>query len=101
MLYTGADPGIYFGGANQGPRSKVKGEARIEGAKRPSIEGEAWVEGAKRLRIEGEARQKAVGGVWRGGSVSPSPENFWKITLETIHFGTYLKQLFDITNEMV
>ena len=55
---TGADPGIFFfaGGANQGPQSKVKGEARIEGAKRPSIEGEAWVEGAKRPRIEGEAR---------------------------------------------
>ena len=33
--------------------------------------------------------------------VSPSPENFWKIKLETIHFGAYLKQLFDMTNEMV
>ena len=39
-----------MGGPNQGPQSKVKGEARIEGAKRPSIEG------AKRPRIEGEAR---------------------------------------------
>ena len=29
------------GGANQGPQSKIKGEARIEGAKRPRIEGEA------------------------------------------------------------
>ena len=54
--YAGADPGIYFGGPNQSPQSKVKGEARIEGAKRPSIEGEARVEGAKRPRIEGEAR---------------------------------------------
>ena len=53
---TGADPGIYFGGPNQGPQSKVEGEARIEGAKRPSIEGEARVEGVKRPRIEGEAR---------------------------------------------
>ena len=81
-----------FWGANQGPQSKVKGEARIEGAKRPSIEGEARVEGAKRPRIEGEARtegearEKAGGGVWGGGSVSPSSENFWKIKLETIPF---------------
>ena len=94
-MWTGADPGIYFGGPYQGPQAKVKGEARIEGEKRPSIEGEAWVEGAKRPRIEGEARtegearEKAGGGVWGGGSVSPSPEIliFWKIKLETIHFG--------------
>ena len=96
-----------LGGPNQGPQSKVEGEARIEGAKRPSIEGEARVEGAKRPRIEGEARtegearEKAGGGVWGGGSVSPSPENFWKIKLETIHFGAYLKQLFEMTNKMV
>ena len=95
------------GGPNQGLQSKVKGEARLEGAKHPSIEGEARVEGAKRPRIEsearteGEAREKAGGGVWGGDSVSPSPENFWKIKLETIHFGAYLKQLFDMTNEMV
>mgnify|MGYP003484215333 CR=1 FL=1 len=106
MVAPGADPGIYFGGPNQGPQSKVKGEARIEGAKRPSIEGEARVEGAKRPRIEGEARtegeaqEKAGRGVWGGGSVSPSPENFWKIKLETIHFGAYLKQLFEMTNEI-
>ena len=61
-----------LGGPNQGPQSKVKGEARIEGAKRPSIEGEARVKGAKRPRIEGEARtegearEKAGGGVWGG-----------------------------------
>ena len=73
-----ADPGINFGGPNQGPQSKVNGEARIEG---PSIEGKARVDGAKRLRnegearTEGEAREKAGGGVWGGGSVSPSPEN--------------------------
>ena len=72
-----ADPGIYFGGQNQVFHSKVEGEARIKGAKRPRIEGEARVEGAKRLRIEGEAQtegeaqQKAGGGVWGGGSVSP------------------------------
>ena len=61
----GVDPGIYLGGPNQGPRSKVKGEARVEGAKRPRIEGKA--------RTDGEAREKAGGGVWGGGSVSPSP----------------------------
>ena len=57
-----------LGGPNQGPQSKVKSEARIEGAERPSIEGEARVEGAKRPRIggeartESEAREKAGGG---------------------------------------
>ena len=34
-------------------------------------------------------------------SVSPSPENFWKIKLETIRFGAYSKQLFEISNKMV
>ena len=105
--HTVADPGIYFGGPNQGPQSEVEGEARLEGAKRPSIEGVARVEGAKRPRIEGEAqtegefREKSGGGVWGGGSVNPSPENLKKSTLETIHFGAYLKQLFELTNEMV
>ena len=104
---AGADPGIYFGGPNLGPQLKVKGEARIKGAKRPSIEGEARVEGAKRPKIEGKAqtegedREKAEVGVMRGGLVSPSPEIFWKIKLETIHFGAYLMQLFEMTNEMV
>ena len=44
---------------------------------------------------------KAGGRVWGGGSVSPSPEKFRKIKLETIHFGPYLKQLFEMTDEMV
>ena len=82
-------------GAHQDPQLKVKGETRIEGAKRPSIEGEARIEGAKRPSIEGEARvegakrpriegeaqtegearEKAGRGVYGGGLVSPSPEN--------------------------
>ena len=53
---------------------KVKGEARIKGAKRPRIEGEARVKGAKRLRIkckartEGEAQEKTGegSGEWLG-----------------------------------
>ena len=86
-----------LGGAKPSFQPKVEGEARIKGAKRPRIEGEARFEGAKRLKIEGEARtegearEKTGGGVWGGGSVSPSPENFWKIKLETIHFGAYLR----------
>ena len=56
-----------FWGANQGPQSKVKGEARIEGAKRPSIEGEARVEGAKRPRIEGEAQTEGKAREKSGG----------------------------------
>ena len=57
-----------WGGPNQGPQSKVEGEARIEGAKRPRIEGET--------RTEGEAREKSGEGSGEGGSVSPSPGNF-------------------------
>ena len=48
--------------------ARVSRATRVEGAKRLRIEGEA--------RTEGEAREKAGGGVWGGGSVSPSPENF-------------------------
>ena len=53
--FRGGSRNLFWGGPNQGPQPKVKGEARIEGAKRPSIEGEARVEDAKRPRIEGEA----------------------------------------------
>ena len=106
QVIRGGSRNLFWGAKPRSP-SKVEGEAQIEGAKRPSIEGEARVEGAKRPRIEGEAqtegeaREKAGGGVWGGGSVSPSPENFWKIKLETIHFGAYLKQLSEMTNVMV
>ena len=71
-----ADPGIYFGGPNQDPQSTVEGEARIEGAKRQSIEGAKRPRIEGEARTEGEAREKAGGGIWGGGSVSPSPENF-------------------------
>ena len=70
------------------PRFKIggseSGEARIEGAKRPRFEGEA--------RIEGEARERAGEGVWGGGSVSPSPENFWNFELQIVPSGLYLNQ---------
>ena len=79
-----------FWGSNQVFQSKVEGESRIEGAKRPRIGGKARVDGAKRLRIEGEARtegearEKLGGGL---GSVSLSPENFSnQIKLEAIQF---------------
>ena len=82
-MNTGGSRNLFWG-PNQGPQSKVKGEARIEGAKCPIIEGEARVEA--RARSAGElrakpqrrakAREKAGGGVWGGGSVSPSPEIF-------------------------
>ena len=63
---------------------KTEGEARIEGAKRPRIEGEA--------RIEGKARDKSGGGVWGGGSVSPSPEICCKIDSEMVQSGAYFTQ---------
>ena len=47
-----------FWGPNQVLQSKVEGETRIVGAKRPRIKGEVRIEGAKRLRIVGEARTK-------------------------------------------
>ena len=73
-----------LGGPNQGPQSKVTGEARIEGTKRPSIEGEARVEGAKRPRIEGEARtegearEKSGGRGLGRGLGEPLPRKFLK-----------------------
>ena len=76
-MATGADPRFWKGG------SKIEGEARIEGVKHPRIEGEA--------QSEGEAREKAGGGVWGGGLVSPSPENFWKFEMKTVQFGVYLE----------
>ena len=83
-----ADPGIHLGGgANQGPQSKVKGKARIEGAKRPSSEGEARAPSRGRPRIEGEARtegearEKSGRGLGRGLG-EPLPRNLKKIKLE-------------------
>ena len=66
-----------LGGLSQGrvqggfSGDEFEGEARVEGAKRPRAEGEA--------RTECEARDEAGGGVWGGGSVSPSPEIFSKL----------------------
>ena len=60
-----------------------------EGAKRPKIEGEARV-------VKGEARDNSGGGVWGGGSVNPSPENFWKFKSVTVRFGDHLAPIFSI-----
>ena len=49
----------------RGPKLRAKPESRARSARES---GEA--------RSEGEARDEAGGGVWGGGSVSPSPENF-------------------------
>jgi hypothetical protein len=72
--------------------SQTKFSNRKLRAKRLRIEGKA--------RTEGKARETTRGGVWGGGSVSPSPEIFWKIELQTIHFGAYLRQTFEINNNM-
>ena len=96
----GGSRNLFGGGQTKVLNRILRGiEARIEvrsarvSRGSPRIEGEA--------RTEGEAREKSGGGVWGGGSVSPSPEQFWKLKLETIYFGAYLKQLFEMTNEMV
>ena len=54
------------------------------GAK-PRIAGEA--------RTEGEVREKTGEGSGEGLG-----EIFWKIKFETIHFGAYLRQTFEINN---
>ena len=64
----GADPDNPIGGGHIFFSGGMYFVWTNEGAKRPRIEGEA--------RTEGEARDIAGGGVWGGGSVSPSPENF-------------------------
>ena len=61
-------------GPNQGPQSKVKGEARVEGAKCPRIEGEA--------QTEGEARGKAGEGSGEGARWAPPQKNFEKSNLK-------------------
>ena len=75
----------------------------------PRIEGEARVEGAKRLKIEGEARTESEarearknGGRGLGRELGEPllREFFEKIELETIHFGAYLRQTFEINNNM-
>ena len=58
---------------------RIEGEARIEGAKRPSIEGKARSEGAARDR-SGE------------GLGEPLRRKFSKIELETVQSGVHLKQ---------
>ena len=73
VRYHGRNHALKVGGSESG-------KARIEGAKRPKFEGKA--------RIEGEARERAGGGgVWGGGSVSPSPEHFWNFELQVVQYG--------------
>ena len=47
--------------------------------------------GARDLRVKPESRtkpeKKRGGGVWGGGSVSLSPENFWNFELQIVQFG--------------
>ena len=60
------------------------------------IEGEARIEGARSaqdLRAKPKSRAqpktRTRGGVWGGGSASPSTEFFFKIESEMVHSGTY------------
>ena len=96
-----------LGGAK--PRSPIErwGRSPNRGREAPEYRGRSPSRGREapenwgRSPNRGRSPRKIGGRVWGGGSVSPSPENFWKIKLETIHFGAYLKQLFEMTNEMV
>ena len=100
-------PRNLFWGPNQVFQSKVlraKPESRARSARESRAKPESKAQSAWELRAKSElrarekAREKAGEGVWGGGSVSPSPENFWKIELETSHFGAYLRQTFEINN---
>ena len=78
----GGGGGKWGGGANQGPQSKVKGEARIEGAKRLSArvlraKPESRARSARELRAKPEPRAKPEKkrGRGLGRGMSPSPEN--------------------------
>ena len=73
---------------------------RVEGTKRPRIKGEARVEDAKRLWIEAEVQTvgKAQVKPGEGGSVNSSQE-MKKLKLETILFGEYLSQTFEIKKD--
>ena len=103
----GADPGIYFWGAKLRSPMESWGRSPNRGREAPEYRGRSPSRGREapenwgRSPDRGRSPRKIGGGVWIGGSVSPSPENFWKIKLETIHFGAYLKQLFEMTNEIV
>ena len=88
-----------LGGPNQVLRPKVEGGARIEGAKRPSRRREApenWGRSPNRGR---SPRKNGGRGLGRGLG-EPLPRKFWKIKLEIIHFGAYLRQTFQINNNM-
>ena len=84
LFFSGANPGIYLGGANLGPQSKVKGESRIEGAKRPSIEGrsprrgreapENWGRSPNRERSPRKSGGRGLG----RGLGEPLPRKFLK-----------------------
>ena len=103
---TGGSRNLFWGGQTKVPNRKLraKPESRARSARVSRAKLESRARSARELRAKPESRvkpeKKAGGGVWGGGSVSP-PEIFWKIKLETIHFGAYLKQLFEMTNEMV
>ena len=66
--------------SNQVLHSKVEGEARIDGANQMII-------------YEGVVRTREMSGE---SLTEPLPRKFWRIELGIIHFGTYLRQTFEI-----
>ena len=80
-----ADPGINFGGAK--PSFPIESWGRKpESRARSAQESRAKPKSKARASENWGRSPRKSGG---GSSVSPSPENFWKIELETIHFGAY------------
>ena len=107
-----------WGARTKGPQSKIKGEARIEGAKLPVVHSRAKLPTSRARRawvIEGEAPEPQAqstktqigGGVLgRGLHDMYAPillwKNFQKMSwvYNTIQFNcAYLKQLFELTKE--
>ena len=75
-----ADPGIYFGGPNQDPQSKVEGEARID-ARVSRAKPESRAPSARELRAKPEPRAKPEKKRGRGlgrGFGEPLPRKFLK-----------------------
>ena len=86
------------------PEKNARGGSAKDGSRLASRGTNSRARSARELRAKPEPRAKPEKKRGKGlgrGEVSPSPEIFQKITLETIHFGAYLKQLFKSTNEMV
>ena len=103
----GGSRNLFWGGAK--PRSPIEGYGRSpnRGREAPEYRGRSPSRGHEAPENWGRSPNRGrsprkIGGRGLGrGLGEPLPRKFWKIKLETNHFGAYLKQLFEMTNKMV